>query len=197
MAIKLTYTKSEIEAQTVFYIECLGDRGERRDSAAMALGVSRRTIDAWCSPADPRVIPAAQMLQLVTEVTFRQSPGIDYQRMLDIYDSAGDLMATTSKRAIALYIADIARSEIQARQFRGVTRPVTITADELTRSKLRKLVFSNILSKKQICSTLGCDEYVLIGMMTEVARHRYGRMPDAFKLALLETYVGDQVEECA
>lgn len=65
----LTLTKREIEERTVYYVDSLRERSGRRAIAARILGVSLRSIDAWCAPSDPRVMTADRR----TSVSFMSS----------------------------------------------------------------------------------------------------------------------------
>lgn len=72
-----------------------------------------------------------------------------------------------------------------------------MSEEQILRSKLRQIVASGKIDKRQICRTLGCDEHVLIDMQSEMGRHQFGRMPDRTGIEILETYVNAQMEYAA
>ncbi len=195
----LTLTKKEIEDRTLYYIGRLSEHGDCRDSAAQDLEVSRRTVDAWCGPADPRVIPPQKLLELITEVTFRDLYVLNHSKIVDIYDADNEFLGATNRVPEALFLADMHGGYIQRRPIKHArfASDIVISEQQCVRSQLRKIIHSGKIAKKQICSVVGCDEYRLIDMISEVGRHNFGIEPDRFKVALLETYVLAQVEEYA
>jgi hypothetical protein len=98
MARLLTLTKEEIEKRTVYYIGCLAENSGRRAVAARLLGgASLRTVDSWCGPSDPRVIPAERLMQLVIEAHFRELYVVNFQTIIDIYDDCDELIGSTNR----------------------------------------------------------------------------------------------------
>jgi len=69
---KPSFTKRAIEIWTTQLVNSFGDRNTRRDDAAEWLDVSRRTIDAWCSKSDPRVISAGMLMELAIGATINR-----------------------------------------------------------------------------------------------------------------------------
>jgi hypothetical protein len=199
MAKLLTLTKKEIEDRTAYYVDSLGDRSGRRAIAARILGVSLRSIDAWCAPSDPRVIPADKLMQLVIEAHVRELYVVNHQKIIDIYDDCDELIGSANRAPDASFLADVHCGRIVMRPpENGWRTPEILMSDEqLLRSRLRKTVASGKIDKRQICRTLGCDEYVLIDMQSEVGRHRFGRMPDRTGVEILESYVWAQDGEYA
>ncbi len=190
MAKLLTLTKKEIEDRTAYYVDSLGDRSGRRAIAARILGVSLRSIDAWCAPSDPRVIPADKLMQLVIEAHFRELYIVNHMKIIDIYDDCEELIGSTNRAADASFLADLhcGRSVMRPRGGRWATPEIKFLEEQLLRSRLRKIVASGSVDKRQICRTLGCDEYVLIDMQSEMARSKFGRMPDPMGVEILESY---------
>jgi hypothetical protein len=199
MAKLLTLTRKEIEERTAYYVESLGDRSGRRAVAARLLGVSLRAVDAWCAPSDPRVIPAEKLFQLVIEKHFRELYIVNHVKIIDIYDDCEELIGSANYAADASFLADVHCGRIVMRPLGGrwATPEITMSEDQLLRSRLRKIVASGKVDKRQICRTLGCDEYVLIDMQSEVGRSRFGPMPDRTGVEILESYIWSQAEECA
>lgn len=199
MAKLLTLTKKELEDRTLYYIGRLSEHGDCRDGAAQDLEVSRRTVDGWCGPADPRVIPAQKLLELITEVTFHQLYVLNHLKIVDIYDADDEFLGATNRVPEALFLADMHGGYIQRRPIKHArfATDIVISEQQRVRSQLRKIIYSGKLSKKQICSVMGCDGYRLIDMISEVGRHNFGVQPDSFKVSLLETYIRAQVEEYA
>lgn len=183
-------TKKEIEDRTAYYVDSLGDRSGRRAIAARTLGVSLRSIDAWCAPSDPRVIPADKLLQLVIEAHFRELYVVNHMKIIDIYDDCEELIGSTNRAADASFLADVHCGRIVMRPLGGrwATPEIKILGEQLLRSRLRKIVASGTVDKKQICRTLRCDEYVLIDMQSEMGRSKFGRMPDPTGVEILESY---------
>ncbi|MBY5684809.1 hypothetical protein HFO32_22055 [Rhizobium leguminosarum] len=191
MAKLLTLTKEEIEARTVYYVDSLGERSGRRAIAARILGVSLRSIDAWCAPSDPRVIPANKLFQLVIEAHFRELYVANHQKIIDIYDDSDELIGSTNRESDASFLADVHRGRMMMRRSRYATSaPAIIMSDELKlRSGLRKIVASGKVDTRQICRTLGCDEYILIDMQSEIGRGRFGRPPERTGVEILAAYI--------
>lgn len=145
------------------------------------------------------MIPSQKLLELITEVTFRDLSVLNYSKIVDIYDADGELLGATNRVPEALFLADMHGGYIQRRpiKYDRFATDIVISEQQRVRSQLRKIIHSGKLSKKQICSVMGCDEYRLIDMISEVGRHNFGVQPDGFKISLLETYILAQVEECA
>lgn len=199
MAKLLTLTKKEIEERTVYYVDSLGERSGRRAIAARILGVSLRSVDAWCAPSDPRVIPADKLFQLVIEAHFCELYVVNHSKVIDIYDDCDDLIGSTNRVADASFLADVHCGRIVMRPTKsGLSTPEIIMSEEqILRSRLRKIVASGKIDRRQICRTLGCDEYVLIDMQSEIGRGRFGRTPDRTGVEILESYVWAQAGEAA
>lgn len=199
MANLLTLTKEKIKERTVYYVDSLGERSGRRAIAARVLGVSLKSIDAWCAPSDPRVTPADKLFQLVIEAHFRELFVINHQKTIDIYDDCDELIGSTNRESDASFLVDVHRGRMMMRRPKYATSaPAIIMSEELKlRSRLRKIVASGKIDKRQICRTLGCDEYVLIDMQSEVGRTRFGRIPDKVSVDVLESYVAGQMEYAA
>ncbi len=197
MAKFLTLTKKEIEERTTYYVDKLGGRSGRRAIAARILGVSLRSIDAWCAPSDPRVIPADQLHQLVIEAHFRELYVANHIKIIDIYDVADVLIGSTNTAAEAAFLADVhcGRMTYRPREGRWPTPEIIMSEDKILRSRLRRVVASGEIDTKQISKALGCDEYVLIDMQSELNRFRFGRMPDRTGVKFLERYVSAQAAD--
>ena len=80
---------------------------------------------------------------------------------------------------------------------RWSTPEIIMSQEQILRSRLRKVVASEKIDKKQICRTLGCDAYTLIDMQSEIGRYQFGKMPDRTAVEILESYVRSQAEEWA
>jgi len=190
MAKLLTLTKKEIEDRTAYYVDSLGDRSGRRAIAARILGVSLRSIDAWCAPSDPRVIPSGKLMQLVIEAHFRELYVVNHMKIIDIYDDCEELIGRTNRAVDASFLADLhcGRMVMRPRGGSWATPEIKVSEEQLLRSRLRKIVASGSVDKRQVCRTLGCDEYVLIDLQSELARRKFGQMPDPTGVEILESY---------
>lgn len=199
MAKLLTLTKREIEERSLYYIDALGERSGRRAIAARALGVSLRSIEAYCAPSDPRLIPADKLMQLVIEAHIRELYVVNHQKIIDIYDDSDELIGSTNREADASFLADVHRGRMKMRRpnFAASAPALIMSEEQKLRSGLRRIVASGKVATRQICRTLGCDEYVLIDMQSEMARGRYGRMPDRNGVEILAAYVWAQSGEYA
>lgn len=198
MAKLSTLTKKEIEERTLYYVDSLGERSGRRAIAARTLGVSLRSIEAYCAPSDPRVIPADKLMQLVIEAHFRELYVVNHAKTIDIYDDCDDLIGSTNRLSDASFLADTHCGRIVMRPAKFGSTPEIIISEELKlRSRLRRIVASGKIDKRQIFRTMGCDEYVLIDMQSELGRGQYGRMPDLMGVEILESYIRSQFEEYA
>lgn len=198
MAKLLTLLKKEIEERTVYYVDRLGERSGRRAIAARVLGVSLRSIDAWCAPSDTRVIPADKLFQLVIEAHYRELYVVNHQKIIDIYDDNDELIGSANTAADASFLADVHCGSMARRPAKyGRSIPqIVMSEEQILRSRLRKIVASEKIDKRQICRTLGCDDYVLIDMQSEMCRGKFGRMPDKTGVEILESFVAGQME-CA
>lgn len=190
MAKLQTLTKREIKERTEYYVDRLGGRSGRRAIGARALGVSLQYVEAWCDPSEPDVIPADKLMQLVIEAHFRELYIIDYGKIIDIYDDCEVLIGSANNAEIASFLADThcGRIVMRPREVRWPTPEIKMSDEQLLRSRLRKTVSSGSVDIRQICRTLGCDEYVLIDMQSELARSKFGRMPDPRGVEILESY---------
>lgn len=192
----LTLSKEEVLKRTLYYIDRLADNSGRRAVAARAVGVSLRAVESWCEPADPRLIPADKLFQLVVEAHYRELYVVNHQKIIDIYDDRDELVGSTNRESDASFLADVHCGRMMMRRPRYATSaPAIIMSEELKlRSRLRRIVASGKIDRRQICRTLGCDEYVLIDMQSEIGRHQFGRMPDRVGVEILESYVRSQQE---
>ena len=199
MAKLLTLTKKEIEDRTAYYVDSLGDRSGRRAIAARSLGVSLRSIDAWCAPSDPRLIPADKLMQLVIEAHYRELYVANHAKIIDIYDDCDDLIGSTNRAADAAFLADVhcGRMTMRPPKYERFRSEIIMSEEQILRSRLRKIVASGKVDKRQICRTLGCDEYALVDMQSEMGRGKFGRMPDKIAVEILESYVWAQSGEHA
>lgn len=199
MAKLLTLTKKEIEERTVYYVDSLGDRSGRRAIAARILGVSLRSIDAWCAPSDPRIIPADKLMQLVVEAHYRELYVVNHQKIIDIYGGLDELIGSTNRAPDASFLADVHGGSMAMRptKYGGLIPQIEMSQEQILRSRLRRIVAAGKIDREQICRTLGCDEWVLIDMQSEIGRGRFGRMPDRTGVEILESYVWAQSGEYA
>ncbi|MGI0524024.1 hypothetical protein [Rhizobium giardinii] len=198
MAKLLTLSKKEILKRAAYYIDRLADNSGKRAVAARAVGVSMRAVDSWCEPADPRSIPADKLMQLVIEAHFKELYVVNHQKVIDIYDEDSELIGSANHAAHASFLADVHHGYITMRPPKyGKTPEIIMSAEQLLRSRLRRIVASGKIDIRQVCRTLGCDEYVLIDMQSEMARPQYGRMPDRTGVEILESYIRLQAEEWA
>lgn len=191
MATAPKLTRKEVEERTEYYFDRLGDRSGRRAIGARLLGASLKSVEAWCNPSDPNLIPADKLMQLVIEAHFRQLNIINYGKIIDIYDDCEELIGSTNNAEEASFLADTHRGRIVMRPSRvgWPTPEMKMSEEQLLRSRLRKVVASGRIDAKQICRELNCDEYGLIDMQSEMARFKFGRMPDPSGVEMLESYV--------
>lgn len=199
MAKLLTSSKKEIEARTLYYVDSLGERTGRRAIAARILGVSLRSVDAWCAPSDPRVIPADKLMHLVIEAHFRELYVVNHAKIIDIHDDSDDLIGSTNRVADASFLSDVhgGRMVLRPRENGWPSADIIMSEEQKLRSGLRKIVASGKIDTRQICRTLGCDEYILIDMQSEMGRSQFGRMPDRVGVEILESYIWSQGEYAA
>ncbi|MBY3594177.1 hypothetical protein HJA87_30575 [Rhizobium bangladeshense] len=199
MAKLLTLSKEEILKRALYCIDRLTDNSGRRAVAARAVGVSLRAIESWCEPADPRSVPAASLMKLVIEAHFHELRIGTISKIIDIYDENDDLIGSANSAADASFLADVHRGRVVMRptKIERFSSSIVMSEEQLLRSRLRKIVASGKIDIRQICGTLGCDEYVLIDMQSEINRHQFGRMPDRTGVEILESYMRSQTEEWA
>ncbi|RVL87691.1 hypothetical protein CN140_01800 [Sinorhizobium meliloti] len=181
---KADFSKRAIELQTVYYIDHLGDRGDRRDIAASVCDVTRRTVDAWCSAADPRVISADNLLALATEATARQVALLEDDKIYQVHDNDGHLIGNYRDAGYAIYVADMLRC--QASRVDG--RPIQLTEEQQLRSRLRRIIATGHIPLKQIAQMVGGDEYVLVDKIVEL-RNRKERSLFASQIGRIDTII--------
>lgn len=160
---KPSFTKRAIELWTVQLISHFGDRNERRDAAADFMDVSRRTIDAWCSASDPRVISAELLIELAIGATLGQGSILAADQIYDVMND-DDLIGTFRDVGHAAYIADLRGYEIVRRD----GRPVQMTEEQQLRSRLRKILASGQLTLRQMSEIVGGDDYGVVDRIMEV-----------------------------
>lgn len=158
-----SFTKRAIELWTTQLVNQFGSRKERRDEAASWMEVSTRTIDAWCSAADPRVISAESLKELAVGATMGQGAILEADQIYDVVDD-GDLVDTFRDVGHAAYIADLRGYELVRRD----GRKVQMTDEQQLRSRLRKIIASGHLTLHQIAQWTGGDEYAVVDNIAEV-----------------------------
>lgn len=181
MALLQTTSKKEILEQITILLQDWGTPDVRRDFAALALGVSRRTVDGWCSPADPRQIPADKLMRLYVESAIRIASAVEEKYLIDVYDGDDDLILVTDDAPIASFIADTHGGRMAYRKRR---QDWIYGENAKLRSRLRRIVKADKIPSDIICGVLGCDSYGLITFQVESPRFR--RTPSEHQIATLE-----------
>lgn len=166
---KPPFSKRAIEQQTQFYVSFLGDRSERRDIAAEVCDVSRRTIDAWCSSSDPRIISADNLFLLAMAAHERQKAIMDADKIYRVTGGFGntDIIGEYRHLGIAQFVADTCGHSV----FRIDDRPVQLTEQQQLRSKLRKIYMSGKIQKWELVHMFARDEYELVLTMVELRKN--------------------------
>ncbi|MGO8476280.1 hypothetical protein ACC739_30155 [Rhizobium ruizarguesonis] len=168
-----SFTKRAIERWTVQVISHFGDRSERRDDAANWVGVSTRTVDAWCSASDPRVISADMLMELAVGATINQASIMDADQIYDVVTD-GEIIASLRDVGHAAYIADLRGYEVVRRD----GKPVRMTEEQKVRSRLRKIIASGHLTLKQISDVTGGDEYAVVDKIVELRNRTHKTLYD-------------------
>lgn len=168
-----SFTKKAIERWTVQLISSFGNRSERREAAAEWLGVSPRTIDAWCSASDPRVISAEMLMELAVGATINEAPLLAADQIYDVV-SDGEIIASLRDVGHAAYIADLRGYEVIRRD----GKPVRMTEEQQVRSRLRKIIASGHLTLRQISQWTGGDEYAVVDRIVEVRSRTHKTLYD-------------------
>ncbi len=168
-----SFTKRAIERWAVELISHFGDRSERRGEAADWVGVSARTIDAWCSASDPRVISAELLMELAVGATISEASIMEADQIYDVVN--GDEIITTLRDAgQAAYIADLRGYEVVRRD----GKPVRLTEEQQVRSRLRKIIASGHLTLRQISQWVGGDEYAVVDRIMELRSRTHKTLYD-------------------
>ncbi|WP_154665004.1 hypothetical protein [Allorhizobium undicola] len=168
-----SFTKRAIERWTVQLISNFGDRSERRGEAADWLGVSPRTIDAWCSASDPRVISAELLMELAVGATINQAPIIAADQVYDVVNGY-EIITSLRDAGHAAYVADLRGYDVVRRD----GKPVRMTEDQLVRSRLRKIIASGHLTLRQISQWVGGDEYAVVDRIMELRNRTHKTLYD-------------------
>jgi len=163
---KPSFTKRGIEIWATQLVNNFGDRNTRRDSAAEWLGVSRRTIDAWCSKSDPRVISAEMLMELAVGATLNQTAIMEADMIYDVIND-GEIIGTFRDVGHAVYVADLRGYQVVRRD----GRQVQMTEEQQVRSRLRRIIASGHLTLSQISQWICRDEYGVVDRIVEL-RHR-------------------------
>lgn len=189
-AEKPSFTKRGIELWTAQLISHFGSRAERRDEAADYMEVSRRTIDAWCSASDPRVISAEMLMELAIGATLCQGSIMAGDEIYDVIEG-DDVIGTFKNIGHAAYIADLRGYTVVRRD----GREVQMTAEQRLRSKLRKIIASGHLTLREIAQWTGGDEYAVVDKIMEVGnrvpKKLYGCNLDQIDGAIRRGYDSD------
>lgn len=146
--------------------------------------MSRRTIDAWCSAADPRVISAENLLTLATEATKLQTACVEEDRHYQVHDNDGQLIGYYRDAGYAAFVADML--ECTATRVNG--HPMQLSAEQQLRSRLRRIIATGHISLKDIAEMVGGDEYVLVDKVVEL-RNRKPRSLFASKVGRIDTVI--------
>lgn len=160
---KPSFTKRAIELWTAQLVSHFGNRNERRDEAADYMEVSRRTIDAWCSASDPRVISAELLMELAIGATLGQGSILDADQIYDVMND-DEVIGTFRDVGHAAYIADLRGYTVVRRD----GREVQMTEEQRLRSKLRKIIASGHLTLREIAQWTGGDEYTVVDKIMEI-----------------------------
>lgn len=171
---KPSFTKRGIEIWTTQLVNKFGDRNERRDNAAEWQGVSRRTIDAWCSASDPRVISAEMLMELAVGATIYQAPIIEADMIYDVVSDDGEIITTQRNIVHAAYVADLKGHQVLRRD----GRPLQMTEEQHIRSRLRKIIASGHLTLSQLSSWLCRDDYGVVDRIVELRSRKYPNVHD-------------------
>lgn len=170
---KPSFTKRAIERWTVQLISSFGNRSERREEAAEWVGVSARTVDAWCSASDPRVISAELLMELAVGATINEAPLLSADQVYDVVND-GEIIATLHDAGHAAYIADLRGYEVVRRD----GKPVRLSEEQQVRSRLRKIIASGHLTLRQISQWVGGDEYAVVDRIMEVRSRTHKNLYD-------------------
>lgn len=160
---KPSFSKRAIELWAAQLISHFGNRNERRDEASDYMEVSRRTIDAWCSASDPRVISAEMLMELAIGATLCHGSIIKADEIYDVLDG-DEIIGTFKSVAHAAYIADLRGYTVVRRD----GREVQMTEEQRLRSKLRKIIASGHLTLREIAQWTGGDEYAVVDKIMEI-----------------------------
>ncbi|KQQ61119.1 hypothetical protein ASF69_01470 [Rhizobium sp. Leaf311] len=170
---KPSFTKRAIERWTVQLISTFGDRSERRAEAAEWLGVSARTVDAWCSASDARVISAELLMELAVGATINEAPILAADQIYDVVND-GEIIASLRDVGHAAYIADLRGYEVVRRD----GKPVRMTEEQNVRSRLRKIIASGHMTLRQISDVTGGDEYAVVDKIVELRNRTHKTLYD-------------------
>jgi len=170
---KPSFTKRGIEIWTTQLVNTFGDRNTRRDSAAAWLDVSRRTIDAWCSASDPRVISAELLMELAVGATLKQTAIIEADMIYDVIND-GEIIGTFRDVGHAAYVADLRGYQVVRRD----GRPVQMTEEQQVRSRLRRIITSGHLTLSQISQWICRDEYGVVDRIVELRSRQHPTLHD-------------------
>lgn len=170
---KPSFTKRGIEIWTTQLVNTFGDRNTRRDSAAAWLDVSRRTIDAWCSASDPRVISAEMLMELAVGATLKQTAIIEADMIYDVIND-GEIIGTFRDVGHAAYVADLRGYQVVRRD----GRPVQMTEEQQVRSRLRRIIASGHLTLSQISQWICRDEYGVVDRIVELRSRQHPTLHD-------------------
>lgn len=170
---KPTFTKRAIEIWTTQLVNTFGNRTTRRDDAAEWLDVSRRTIDAWCSASDPRVISVEMLMELAIGATINQAPIIAADMIYDVVCD-GEVITTQRDVGLAAYVADLRGYEVIRRD----GRPVQMTEEQRQRSRLRRIIASGHLTLSQLSDWLCRDDYGVVDRIVELRSRQHPTVHD-------------------
>lgn len=171
---KPTFTKRGIEIWATQLVNQFGDRNTRRDRAAEWLDVSRRTIDAWCSASDPRVISAEMLMELAVGATIHQTPFLEADMIYDVVNEDGEIITTQRDIGHAAYVADLKGHQVLRRD----GRPLQMTEEQHIRSRLRKIIASGHLTLSQLSGWLCRDDYGVVDRIVELRSRKHPTVHD-------------------
>ena len=154
-------------------VNSFGHRHTRRDEAADWLDVSRRTIDAWCSASDPRVISAEMLMELAIGATINQAPILEADMIYDVVFD-GEIITTQRDVGLAAYVADLRGYKVIRRD----GRPVQMTEEQRQRSRLRRIIVSGHLTLSQLSEWLCRDDYGVVDRIVELRSRQHPTVHD-------------------
>jgi hypothetical protein len=172
--LKPSFTKRAIEVWTTQLVNQFGDRSTRRASAAEWLDVTRRTIDAWCSASDPRVISAEMLMELAVGATIHQAPVVGADMIYDVVTEDGEIITTQRDVGLAAYVADLKGHQVLRRD----GRPLQMTEEQKVRSRLRRIIASGHLTLSQLSGWLCRDDYGVVDRIVELRSRKYPHVHD-------------------
>ncbi len=175
------------------FAHCKAKYWEQIEGMAAFIGKQPRTVEAYCSYHEDRMISADDYMRVAVEAIKRKSKS-SLSPAFIIFDENGDQLFEAQKLCQAMFLADVEGAGWVATP-RGVGQVKHVSTPAGRRSRLRRLVRDGTVQKHVIAAMFGFDQHCLVDYQLEDVD--WLSTPDELRLHQLENFARAQMREAA